>query len=52
MPLLILGLVGGAIVGGGATWIIDGTTGKLTSLAKWAAIGGAVYVGGKYLKAW
>ena len=46
MPLLLIG----ALVGGGTVWVASD---KAASLVKWAAIGGAAFVGYKLLvKRW
>ena len=42
MPLLLIG----ALVGGGTVWVASD---KAASLVKWAAIGGAAFVGYKLL---
>lgn len=52
MPLLLIGGAAGLVLGAGGVAIIDNTTGKLTSLAKWAAVAGGIYLAGRHLKAW
>ena len=47
MPFLLVGLLG-SVVG----FTLAGGTSDVSRLVKWAAIGGMVYVGGKWVKAW
>lgn len=49
MPIPLAFWIGGA-VGAGLTWIVSGGSEKVGSIVKWAAIGGAVYVGAKVAK--
>ncbi|WP_180966977.1 hypothetical protein [Cohaesibacter celericrescens] len=49
-PLIIYGALG--LIGMGLFKTGEGAATELKGLAKWGAIGGAVYLGGKVLKKW